>query len=118
MAQKYNGSCQCGNVKFEATLDLGTVMACNCSRCGRLGSLLAFAPKEDFTLISGAGDLTEYKFNNHVIAHQFCATCGIQPFAYGKNPKTGADVAAVNVRTLEGVDPNSLNVKQFDGKSL
>ena len=67
MMQKYTGSCQCGNVKFEATLDLGTVMACNCSRCGRLGSLLAFAPKDQFKLISGEGKTTEYKFNLSLI---------------------------------------------------
>ena len=44
MANTYSGGCQCGNVRFESTLELGEVLACNCSRCGRLGSLLAFTP--------------------------------------------------------------------------
>jgi len=118
MTQKYTGSCQCGIVKFEAMLDLGTVISCNCSRCGRLGSLLAFTPKDQFKLISGEGKTAEYKFNKHVIAHRFCPTCGIQTFAFAKNPKDGVDMVAVNARVLDGVNPDSLNVKKIDGKSL
>ena len=118
MKQTYAGSCQCGKVSYEVALELGTVIACNCSRCGRLGSLLAFAPASDFKLMSGEDALSEYLFNKHVIRHKFCSTCGIEPFAYGKRPVDGADVVAVNVRCLAGVDLDSLTVKKFDGRSL
>jgi hypothetical protein len=118
MPQLYAGSCQCGNVRFEATLDLGTVVACNCSRCGRVGSLLAFAPADDFKLLSGDDVLTEYKFNKNVISHQFCSVCGVQSFSRGKRPGDGADVVAINVRCLDAVDVDALNVKKFDGKNL
>ena len=79
--QTYSGGCQCGKVRYEATFELGEVIACNCSRCGRLGSLLAFMPKDSFKLLSGEGATTEYQFNKHNIHHLFCATCGIQSFA-------------------------------------
>ena len=65
--QTYSGGCQCGKVRYEATFELGEVIACNCSRCGRLGSLLAFMPKDSFKLVSGEGATTEYQFNKHNI---------------------------------------------------
>lgn len=116
-AQTYTGGCQCGKVRYEVSLELGEVIACNCSRCGRLGSLLAFAPAQNFKLLSGEGATTEYQFNKHVIHHLFCATCGIQSFAHGKRPD-GAEVVAVNARCLDGVDVDSLKVKKVDGRKL
>ena len=50
MKQTYTGGCQCGKVRYEASTELGEVISCNCSRCGRLGSLLAFVPAQDFKL--------------------------------------------------------------------
>ncbi len=47
MKQTYSGGCQCGKVRYEVAADIGEVLACNCSRCGRLGSLLAFVPAVD-----------------------------------------------------------------------
>jgi hypothetical protein len=116
---QYTGGCQCGAVRYEVELDLSKeVYACNCSRCGRLGSLLAFAPIADFQLVSGDGETIEYLFNKHAIHHLFCKTCGIQSFARGKTPQTGAEMAAVNVRCLDGVDIDSLTIKQVDGRSF
>jgi len=114
--QAYTGGCQCGEVRYQVSLDLGEVIACNCSRCGRLGSLLAFAPAENFKLLSGEGATTEYQFNKHVIHHLFCATCGIQSFARGK--QAGKDMVAVNARCLDGVEPESLKVKHVDGRKF
>jgi hypothetical protein len=116
-AETYRGSCQCGAVAFEARLDISEPLTCNCSRCRRLGSRLAFAPREAFALLQGADNLTEYTFNHHVIRHQFCRTCGVQPFSYGQMPD-GTPTVAVNVNCLEGVDPSALPTRQFDGASL
>jgi hypothetical protein len=118
VAQTYSGGCQCGKVRYEVQMDLGEVIACNCSRCGRLGSLLAFAPAAQFKLLSGDTALTKFEFNKHLVQHQFCATCGIQSFAIGTHPKSGAKLAAINVRCMDGVDIDALKVKKVDGKSL
>ena len=118
MTQKYSGCCQCGKVRYEVQMDIGEVIACNCSRCGRLGSLLAFAPASQFRLLSGEAELTKFEFNRHMIEHQFCSICGIQSFALGLNPKTGAKMAAINVRCVDGVDVDGLEVKKVDGKSF
>jgi hypothetical protein len=113
----YTGGCQCGAVRYEATLELGEVLACNCSRCGRLGSLLAFTPAADFKLLSGEDLLTTYQFNKHNIDHMFCSVCGIQSFARGKTP-SGAEMAAINARCLDGVDVDTLTIKTVDGRSF
>ena len=63
--------------------ELGEVVACNCSRCGRLGSLLAFMPKDSLSFSPARRD-DRYQFNKHNIHHLFCATCGIQSYAHGK----------------------------------
>ncbi|HTQ82028.1 MAG TPA: GFA family protein [Pseudolabrys sp.] len=118
MTQTYQGGCQCGNVRYEVALELGTVMSCNCSRCGKLGTLLAFAPAADFKLLAGEDATSEYLFNKKAVQHLFCSTCGIESFARGKRPGDGADVVAINVRCLDGVDPDSLTVKRFDGRNL
>ena len=116
MKQHYDGSCQCGAVSFEADLDLASTVTCNCSRCQRIGSVLTFAPRSDFTLVSGEGNLTEYLFNKHAISHRFCKTCGVEPFAYGTMPD-GSLTVAVNANCLDGVDPRALKSHHYDGKS-
>ena len=67
MKQSYSGGCQCGKVRYEVAADIGEVISCNCSRCGRLGTLLTFVPTQDFKLLSGDDALTDYLFNKHVI---------------------------------------------------
>jgi hypothetical protein len=113
----YSGSCQCQAVAFSAALDLTSSMTCNCSRCQRLGWVMAFAPAVKFTLKSGEDSLSQYTFNKEAIRHQFCRTCGIEPFAFAKG-RDGSDMVAVNVNCLEGVDPRALSSKHADGRSL
>ena len=57
-----------------------------------------------------------YLFNKHVISHHFCSTCGCAPFGVGTDP-AGKAMAAVNVRCLEGVEPATLKIMPFDGRS-
>ena len=78
MKKTYTGGCQCGKVRYEAQADIGEVITCKCSRCRKLGSLLAAVAMSDFKLLSGDGETTEYQFNNRRIHHPFCKTCGIQ----------------------------------------
>jgi hypothetical protein len=117
MAQMYSGGCQCGKIRYRVDMELGDVIACNCSRGGKLGSLLAFAPASKFELVSGEDAMTEFQFNKHVVHHLFCATCGIQPFARGKGPD-GTEMIAVNARCLDDVDVAALTVKTFDGRGI
>lgn len=114
-AKTYTGSCHCGAVRYAVTLDPTNAIACNCSMCGRSGTLLAFVGADKFKLLSGAESLTDYQFNKHVIHHTFCKVCGIKSFASGVDPK-GNETRAVNVRCLDGVDIDKLQIQHFDGK--
>jgi hypothetical protein len=114
---KYTGSCHCGNIKFEVEGELTGAMACNCSICSRKGTLLWFVPSPQFTLLTVRDNITTYTFNKHVIKHQFCAVCGVQAFGEGVDRKGNA-VFAVNIRCLEEIDPLSIPVQHFDGKSM
>jgi hypothetical protein len=113
----YSGSCHCGRVHYEADADLSRVISCNCSSCRRRGTLLTFIPEDQFRLKAGADALTHYEFNKKIIHYQFCATCGVLPFANGKGPG-GTAMVALNVRCLDGVDLDALDVQKYDGASL
>ena len=117
MKQTYSGGCQCGAVRYEIAPEIGEVMSCNCSRCAKLGWLLTFVPAADFKLTAGEDAATDYQFNKRNIHHLFCASCGIESYARGKG-RDGAEMVAINVRCLEGVDPADLTVRQIDGRSF
>jgi hypothetical protein len=112
----HHGSCHCGAVSFTADLDLSQpAITCNCSMCGRTGTMLMFVAEDKFALDKGEDSLTSYKFNKHAIDHLFCKVCGVKPFARGKNPK-GEQMVAINVRVLDDVDVFAQPTKQFSGK--
>lgn len=114
---KHTGSCHCGKVRYEVNIDLTKpVIACNCSMCGRAGTLLSFVPASEFKLLSGEDVLKDYQFNRHLIHHKFCSNCGIKAFAQGVS-RDGAETRAINVRCIDDVDLDALNVQTFDGKS-
>jgi len=113
---QHKGGCQCGKVRYEVTVDLeNPVIACNCSMCGRSGTLLTFVPPDQFKLLSGEDNLTDYQFGKKMIHHLFCKTCGIKSFARGQG-KDGP-IVAINTRCLDDVEPGSLKIHAYDGKS-
>ena len=112
----HTGSCHCGRIAFSVEGEIGTVIDCNCSICRRRGHLLAFFPRSAMVLKTPDADIASYSFNRHAIRHRFCPTCGIHPFGEATDPK-GRHMAAVNVRCLEGVDPEALRTTRYDGRS-
>jgi hypothetical protein len=115
--QTYLGSCQCQAVQFEAALDLDRTAICNCSRCQRLGWVMAFTPRAKVTITRGEGATTQYLFNKERIRHQFCPACGIETYAFAAAPD-GTPMVAVNVNCLDDVDPRALTSRAVDGRSL
>ncbi|MCB1783246.1 MAG: GFA family protein [Alphaproteobacteria bacterium] len=115
--QTYTGGCHCGAVKYEVKMELQEVVSCNCSICSKTGWLMAFTSADNFKLLQGEDNLSDYQFAAKKIHHLFCKTCGIKSFGAGTMPD-GTDTRAINVGCLDGVDVESLPVKKFDGKSL
>ena len=114
----YKGGCHCGKIAFEVEGDIQNVMQCNCSICTKRGNLLWFVSRDKLRLKTPESNLSTYLFNKKVIKHHFCSTCGCGPFGEWANPKTGAPIAAVNVRCLEGTDLAALKIMPFDGRSM
>jgi hypothetical protein len=116
--RKYEGGCHCGRVRYAVTTALTPVISCNCSICSKRGSLLTFVPPDQFEHTKGSdADLTEYRFNKHVVRHLFCPVCGILSYGKGTTPD-GKQMVAINVRCLDDVDVKALEITEFDGRSL
>jgi hypothetical protein len=112
--ESFEGSCHCQRVRFRVTGDLAEVVQCNCSMCNAKGFLHLIVPPERFVLVQGEEALTTYRFNTGTARHTFCRHCGIHPFYV---PRSDPDKIDVNVRCLEGVDPDALRPRPFDGRN-
>jgi hypothetical protein len=112
------GGCHCGKVRYQVATNLEPLIACNCSICSKHGLILTFVGEAQFKLLSGEGELNEYLFNKHQIHHQFCKSCGVEPFARGRAPGAKGPMVAINVRCLDNIDVASLSPKPFDGRKL
>ncbi len=112
----YTGGCHCGEVRFEVTADLSSVVTCNCSICQKRGALWTFVTPEHFALRAGSEDLKDYQFGKKTLHHRFCKSCGNEAFAEGKMPD-GTPSVGINLRCLEGVDVDKLSPKLWDGRS-
>jgi hypothetical protein len=115
-SKKYSGGCHCGKVRFQVTTDLAKVISCNCSICSRKGTALTFVAPDQLVELQGKDNLTDYQFNKQIIHHAFCKTCGISSYGWGSMPD-GTRMFSVNVRCLDDVDLDSLDITKFDGKS-
>jgi hypothetical protein len=118
MKRTHKGSCHCGAVRYEADLDLiqGT-FKCNCSVCTKTRAWLAAVKLEDFRLLAGESELTEYQFNRKSIHHLFCRRCGVKSFSWGEAPNGRSYV--VNVACLDNVNVEELlsaPITYFDGR--
>ena len=120
MTKTYHGSCHCGAIRYEADIDLSKgTLKCNCSICTKARSWIAMAKPEDFRLLAGEGDLTDYQFGRKRIHHLFCRHCGIHAFGWADSPDSGGKSYAVNVMCLDNVEPDELvkaPVTYFDGR--
>jgi len=115
--ERRTGGCHCGAVRYSVELDREVpVISCNCSMCAKAGTLLSFVPAARFTLERGEEALTDYLFHKHHIHHLFCRVCGIKSFARGAG-RDGQPMVSVNVRCLDGFEPEQFRVQPFDGRS-
>lgn len=115
MKQDFEGSCHCGSVRFTAVLDLKDAIICDCSICRKKGSIVVRVSDDDFSLQSPLEELSLYTFNKHIARHYFCGNCGIHAF---HRPRSYPDLWAVNVRSLNGVDPTALVPREVFGSEL
>lgn len=111
----HKGGCHCGAVSFEfKALPRVKVTQCNCSICQINAYQHVFVPQEDFTLLTGKDELTEYRFGSGQAVHLFCHRCGVKAFY---RPRSHPKHYSVNFRS---VTPGSLTISEiipFDGQN-
>jgi len=116
----YRGSCHCGEVQFEADIDLGAgTIKCNCTICSKMRFWAAQVPSSRFRLRSGSETLREYRYHTRRDAHYFCGNCGINVFSTGESAALGA-FHAVAVVCLDHVPREELlaaPVRYLDGRN-
>ncbi len=75
------------------------------------GFIHIIVPHENFTVESGADQLTGYRFGSGAAEHLFCSVCGVKSFY---QPRSHPDAWSVNAQCLDA--PVELAVEQFDGR--
>lgn len=79
--------------------------------------MLAFTTADRFRQTAGEDRLTDYRFNKMAIAHLFCSACGSSAFGRGTAPD-GQEMAAINLRCVDGIDLAAVKRNSFDGAAL
>lgn len=65
--------------------------------------------------LQGAESLTDYIFVDKMSLHSFCGTCGVSVVVRVTDPTE--DIMPLNVRTIDGIDLESLQFQRYDGMS-
>lgn len=108
------GGCHCGAVEYEVMVRREVLVhECNCSICCKSGYIHLIVPAKDFRLLSGADQLSEYRFNTGVARHLFCSKCGIKSFYV---PRSNPDGFSINVNCLDLSEEVVVTVEEFDGQ--
>jgi hypothetical protein len=98
----YHGSCECGKIQFEATLDLSKgTFKCNCRMCTKSRFWGASLASEELRVMAGESEISLYGSNP---VHHFCRHCGIKVFGRGELPE-GKKFSAVSLASLDDLDP-------------
>jgi hypothetical protein len=112
---KCTGGCHCGKVKFQFELPSSVIVhRCNCSICRKSGFLHLIVPAGRFRLLSGDGELSEYRFHTGVARHLFCSTCGIKSFYI---PRSHPDSFSVNLNCIDLPETVAVTIEDFDGRN-
>ena len=112
---KIEGGCHCKKIRFAAEVPRAVeILDCNCSICAMTGFRHLIVPHGDFTLSSGADDLTSYRFGTGAAEHLFCATCGVKSFY---QPRSHPEAWSVNLNALDDVSRLAISASDFDGRN-
>jgi hypothetical protein len=117
--RKHQGTCHCGDVRFEVELDTSHGAGrCNCTICTKIGATGAIVKPSAFTLLSPKDEasLGEYAWGMKISRRFFCKRCGIHCFARGHLEQLGGDYVSVNLNCVDDVDTGLLKVTYWDGR--
>lgn len=111
MMKTYQGSCHCGAVRYQATLDLAEGTGrCNCSWCTKARTWNANVAPANFQLLAGQDDVSDYgkDWPGGHVHHLFCRHCGVYVYGHGHIPEMGGDFVGIHVNTLDDASVDEL----------
>ncbi|MBC9033169.1 GFA family protein [Sphingomonas sp. JC676] len=121
MLKTYYGSCHCGEVTFEAEIDLAQGSGkCDCSICVKRRAWGILIKPEAFRLLRGADKLSDYQFGTKSGHHRFCSNCGCAPFGDGHVEAIGGAYVSIALNCLDEVSPEEMAavpVRHADGRN-
>lgn len=108
-AKAYRGSCHCGDVQFEADIDLekGTGK-CNCSICRKTRNWSVSIKPDAFRLSSDPDRETDYQFGTNSVHWPFCKRCGVRTHGWGDIPEAGGKFVSISLASLDGIPAETL----------
>ena len=118
-----DGSCHCGNIRYvfrwPGEGSEMSVRSCSCTFCTKHGG--TYTSHRDAELeadIDREALVSRYRFGTGTAEFYVCSRCGAVPFATSEI--RGRLYAVVNVRTLDGVDPDAFPrvITDFDGETV
>lgn len=112
----HHGSCHCGAVRFEVTLDAPRGSQCNCSICTKTGMFGAIVKPAAFQLVAGEDALTAYTRAAKIGTRYFCSRCGVMMFGRGHLAQLGGDFVSVSLRALDDLDLVDVETLHWDGR--
>jgi hypothetical protein len=118
------GSCHCGKTAFSVEAEFPpSLTRCTCSFCAKRGALVAYYLPTQFH-VSSASEDGVYRWHTKLVAHHFCAGCGIAVYsdspAFEQDGKWDGSTRriGVNARLFDDFDATSAPVTVIDGKNL
>ncbi|HEX4404517.1 MAG TPA: GFA family protein [Polyangia bacterium] len=116
-AQRHEGGCHCGAVRFAVEVDLGEGGGrCNCTICTKTAVFGRIVKPAAFSLLAGQESLSTYEWGAKISKRFFCARCGIHCFGRGFLEQVGGDYVSVNLNCLDGYDPGLARAIYWDGR--
>jgi hypothetical protein len=112
--RRYQGSCHCRAVRYEAGFDLSAgTNRCNCSICSKARAWFLFVRADDFKLLAGEEVLSSYEWvppgrTEAGLTYRFCSRCGVRLYATGELAQLGGRFHALHVPTVDDLDPREL----------
>ena len=100
---KHRGSCHCGAVRFEVTVDVSAgATRCNCSICTKVAQTGSIVKPDAFTLLAGEESLSHYEWASKTA--QRCSTKGLAALARAvpQRPHAALDVRIAATRMRAG----------------
>ena len=107
------GSCLCGEVRWQFAGQPDGATACNCTACRRYGVLWAYDYENEGIHVSGR---TQAYVRGKALEFHFCPTCGCMAFWRGlQRDKEGRLRIAVNLRLAVPEAVAKIPINHFDG---